>query len=119
MSGVGGAPGAGPSGRGGEHVPGPSGSGTVVLELGPGTGALVLHAPAELDGAEIEISMSGSTSRVHSMVRPRHVGGGTQYAAVYPGLPPGDYTIWRHDCTPVATVHVTGGTVTAAAWPGQ
>ena len=70
-----------------EPVAGPSGSGTVVLELGPGAGALVLRTPAELDGTEIEISLSGDPGhRTHSLVRPRHVAGGTRYAAVYPGL---------------------------------
>ena len=88
-----------------EPVAGPSGSGTVVLELGPGAGALVLHTPADLNGAEIDISLAGGGGRrTHSMVRPRHVAGGTQYAAVYPGLPPGEYTIWRDQLTPVWTV---------------
>ena len=35
---------------------GTSGPGTVVLELGAGVGALILYAPAGLDGHEIEIS---------------------------------------------------------------
>ena len=101
-----------------EPVAGPSGSGTVVLELGPGAGALVLHVPAELTGAEIEISLAGQDShRTHSMVRPRHVPGGTRYAAVYPGLCPGAYTIWRDRLTPVATVTVAAAVVTTATWP--
>jgi hypothetical protein len=111
-----------------EPVAGPSGSGTVVLELGPGAGALVLHTPAELNGAEIDISLAagagadagggaGAGQRTHSMVRPRYVAGGTQYAAVYPSLPPGEYTIWRDDGTPAATVAVTGGIATSARWP--
>lgn len=101
-----------------EPVAGPSGSGTVVLELGPGAGALVLRVPAELNGAEIDISLtSGGGRRTHSMVRPRHVAGGTQYAAVYPGLPPGDYTIWRDQLTPVWTVTISAGAVTTATWP--
>jgi len=100
----------------GERVLGPSGSGTVVLELGPGAGALVLYVPAELDGAEIEISADGATSRIHSAVRPRNVAGGTQHAAVYPGLPPGGYTIWRDSSTPGGIVHISGGRVTAARW---
>jgi hypothetical protein len=102
-----------------EHVAGPSGSGTVVLELGPGAGALVLHTPAELNGAEIEISRPASSApRTHSMVRPRLVPSGTRYAAVYPGLEPGEYTVWDHDGLAVATVIITGGAATTAYWPG-
>jgi hypothetical protein len=103
-----------------ESAAGPSGSGTVVLELGPGAGALVLHTPAELNGAEIDISRAGHHGhRTHSMVRPRHVAGGTRYAAVYPGLPPGEYTIWRDDGTPAVTVTVADGAATTASWPAR
>jgi hypothetical protein len=99
-----------------EPVYGPSGHGTVVLDLGPGTGALVLHAPRELDGAEIEISPRGSPDRrTHSMIRPRHTAGNIQYAAVYPGLAPGDYTIWRDEVTPAFTVTIAEATVTTAS----
>ena len=106
--------------RGDEHVPGPSGSGTVVLELGPGVGALVLHTPRELDGREIEVSPPGGTAvrRTHSRVRPRTTGGGTQYAAVYPQLAAGTYTVWDDAATPVVTVTIHGGQVTTASWPG-
>ena len=104
-----------------EPVPGPSGPGSVVLELGPGTGALILHTPPELDGREIEVSPPGSTAahRTHSRVRPRHTGSQTQYAAVYPQLPAGNYTIWKHDDTPAATVTIHGGQVTTTWWPGH
>jgi hypothetical protein len=106
-----------PSAR--EPAAGPSGSGTVVLELGPGAGALVLYTPAERDGAEIEVSLAGTGSRrTHSMVRPRHVGGGTVHAAVYPELPPGDYTIWD-GAAAVATTRVAAGAVTTATWLGR
>jgi hypothetical protein len=102
---------------------GPSGSGTVVLELGPGAGTLVLHTPPELNGTEIQISQTGDAGqhghRTHSMVRPRHVASGTQYAAVYPGLPPAEYTIWRDGHTPAATVTVAEGVATTASWPDR
>src|SRR6266571_4516271 len=42
-----------------EHVPGPSRAGSVVLDVGRDVGALVLHAPAAMDGWEIEISERG------------------------------------------------------------
>ena len=101
-----------------EPVAGPSGSGTVVLELGPGAGALVLHTPADMNGAEIDISTASGT-RTHSMVRPRHVADGTQYAAVYPGLAPGEYTIWRAGGTPAVVVTITEGAATTARWPDE
>ena len=42
-----------------ETIPAPSGTGTVLLDIGADTGALILHAPAELNGVEIEISPNG------------------------------------------------------------
>ncbi len=106
-----------------EPAAGPSGSGTVVLELGPGAGTLVLHTPPDMNGTEIDISLIGSTGhhgqRTHSMVRPRHVASGTRYAAVYPGLPPGEYTIWQQDGTAAVTVTVAEGVATTASWPDR
>jgi hypothetical protein len=102
-----------------EIIPPPSGSGTVVLNLGPGTGALVLHAPAELNSVEIEISPTSEAGgpRTHSRVRERRTPASVQHAAVYPDLPAGDYTIWRDHITPAATVTITGGRVTSCEWP--
>jgi hypothetical protein len=104
-----------------EAAPRPSGPGTVVMELGGGVGALILDTPAGLDGEEIEISRDGAglqaSGRTHSRVRPRHLPGQTRYAAVYPGLPAGRYTVWRAH-TPVAAVTVTGGQVSSCHWPG-
>ena len=102
-----------------EPAAGASGPGTVVLELGAGLGALILHTPAALDGAEIEISLGPGGRRTHSRVRPRHVPAGTRYAAVYPDLPAGCYTIWRDEGRPAATVTVTGGQVTSCHWPDR
>jgi hypothetical protein len=98
-----------------ELVLGPSGAGTVVLDLGPGVGALILDVPAGLAGREIEISPAGGGAgvrRTHSMVRERRTGGGTHYAAVYPDLAVGDYTIWQDAVTPGATITVSSGQVT-------
>jgi hypothetical protein len=102
-----------------EPIAGPSGPGTVVMELGAGVGALVLFTPAGLDGAEIEISRDDQpgSRRTHSRVRPRHMPGRTSYAAVYPDLPAGGYTIWRDEQRPAATVTVAGGQVTTCRWP--
>ena len=102
-----------------EPAAGPSGPGTVMLELGPGAGALILNTPPELNGTEIDISREADARRTHSQVRPRHVTGGTRYAAVYPDLLPGSYTIWHGDARPALTVTVTSGAVTTAMWPGE
>ena len=99
-----------------EPAAGPSGPGTVVLELGPGIGALILYTPADLDGEEIEISRDGEP-RTHSRVRPRRMPGQTRYAAVYPSLPAGRYTVWRDERRPAATVTVAGGQVSNCHWP--
>jgi hypothetical protein len=99
-----------------EPLAGPSGPGTVVLELGPGIGALILYTPAEMDGEEIEISRDGEP-RTHSRVRPRHMPGQTRYAAVYPSLPAGRYTIWRDEHRPAAIVTVAGGQAGNCFWP--
>ena len=101
-----------------EPAAGPSGPGTVMMELGGDIGALILYTPADLDGAEIEISLGPGTRRTHSRVRPRHTPAGTRYAAVYPGLPAGCYTIWRDERRPAGTVTVTGGQVASCRWPG-
>ena len=103
-----------------ELAAGPSGPGTVVLELGAEIGALILYAPAKLDGAEIEISRDDDPGarRTHSQVRQRHMATVTRYAAVYPGLQAGPYTIWRDERRPAAAVIITGGQVTSCHWPG-
>jgi hypothetical protein len=101
-----------------ESAAGPSGPGTVVLELGPGVGALILHTPAELDGREIEISPDDQGGRrTHSQVRPRHMTTGTRYAAVYPDLPAGPYTVWADEQSTAGRVVVAGGRVTNWSWP--
>ena len=100
----------------GEAACGPSGSGTVVLDVGPGVGALVLHTGPEMAGREIELSPAGGTpqQRTHALVRPRVLGSAIRYAAVYPQLPAGTYTLWQDDVTAAATVTIGGGQVTSA-----
>jgi len=73
--------------------------------------------PAVLFGPEIEISPADggpAARRTHALVRERRTAAGTSYAAVYPGLPAADYTIWRDPVTPAGTVTVRGGRV--ARW---
>jgi hypothetical protein len=100
------------------HEPGygPTAAGTVLLELGGEVGALILTVPAGLAGAEIEISRDGQP-RCHARVRERQAGGDPGYAAVYPGLAAGRYTIWRDRETPAGSVEVAGGQVATFDWP--
>jgi hypothetical protein len=102
-----------------EGVHGPTGAGTVVLDLGPGVGALILNTPPQLNGHEIEISQAGlpGARRTHSQVRERRAAGRTGYAAVYPDLAAGRYTIWRDEVTAIGMVEVTGGSVAVFDWP--
>ena len=100
-----------------EEVLGPSGHGSVILEVGGDIGALVLETPAALAGTEIEISPTGGGARTHSAVRARHTVEGTCHAAVYPGLPAGDYVIWNHDGSPAGQVTVRGGEASRFSWP--
>jgi hypothetical protein len=95
-------------------------AGAVVLEIGVGTGALVVCAPAELAGREIEISPSHQPSqRRHACIRERRGGAAISYAAIYDRLPPARYTIWHNTLTPKATITVTGGQVTSYDWPAD
>jgi hypothetical protein len=102
-----------------EAVAGPSGPGTVILELGADVGALVLFTPADMEGREIEISAEGYATgrRTHSRVRPRHMATGTRYAAVYPDLPAGTYTIWADERGGAGRAVIAGGQVTNWSWP--
>jgi hypothetical protein len=109
------------------HAAGPSGPGSVVLDIGPGTGALVLFTHSAMLGAEIDISPEGPAApRTHSQVRLRVSGGqpedsetGVSYAAVYPRLAAGRYTVWRGANTPAGTITVIDAQVTTWHWPSS
>jgi hypothetical protein len=104
------------------HATGATGPGSVILELGGDIGVLVLHAPARLHGTEIEISPESGSGphgrRTHSLIRERVTASGTSYAAVYPSVPAGRYTIWADDDVPAGTVVISGGEVASFRWPG-
>lgn len=98
-----------------------TGAGSVILELGEDIGVLVLHTPARLHGAEIEISPDGADPRehrTHSLVRERVTASGTSYAAVYPSVPAGRYAVWGDGDVQVGTVVISGGQVASFHWPG-
>jgi hypothetical protein len=111
-----------------------------VLDIGGDVGALLLHTAPELLGVEIEISpLSGSAmdvfqhehphehgegaahvhhhpGRTHVAVLARHLPGGVQHAALYPGLTSGDYQLWNVDGSPADVVHIKGGEITEIDW---
>lgn len=54
--------------------------------------------------------------RTHVAVRERRGPGGSRFAAIYPGLRSGDYTVWGLDGAPRQTVTIVGGEVTHIDW---
>lgn len=55
----------------------------------------------------------------HVAVHKREMTSGVSYAAVYPGLRQGDYTLWNADGSPAESVHIEGGTVVELDWRGR
>lgn len=90
----------------------------LVLEIGGDVGALVVYTDATCAGAELDLAPAGSprSHDLHNVVRPRTTaGGGTVFAAVFPQVQEGRYTLWGVDGTgPVAEVAVLGGAVSEA-----
>lgn len=92
----------------------PASNDNLILDIGADTGALIIHATADRDQAEVEISPARSPlARSHNIVRRRQAAGGSTYAAVFPALAAGDYIVWRDARTDVmaGTVTVRGGIV--------
>jgi hypothetical protein len=87
---------------------------TLVLDIGGDVGALVVVTGEELAEQEIEISpgSDAATPRSHNVVHARRGSGQVAYAAVFPSVPAGDYTVWHSDGGPHATVTIHGGRVT-------
>ena len=72
----------------------PSWDGSVVLDIGGDIGALVLQVSADLDQHEIDLRPENPDQpNTHSAVRERRLDSGSTFAAVYPSLLEGRYTI--------------------------
>jgi hypothetical protein len=99
------------------HATGPTGPGSVILELGADVGAIIVQTPPDLAGREIEISPSAGGPRTHSLVRERRTAAGASYAAVYPAVCAGKYTVWREDGISAGQLAVHGGQVSQFSWP--
>jgi hypothetical protein len=106
-----------------DHQLGPTRDGSVMVDIGGDMGALVVITPPELAGHEIEISAASPDAvRVHVAVRERLIREKPpRYAAVFPSLQAGSYTLWRSKGgdEPAGTVVITGGEVTETDWPAQ
>ena len=75
------------------HLP-PSWGGSVVLDIGGDVGALMLRTPPSMDGDEIDLTPDDEDlPHTHSAVRERRLGSDVSYAAVYPSLRAGTYTV--------------------------
>lgn len=89
----------------------------VVLDIGGDVGALIVHAPADLLGTEVEISAAGEDDRrSHKDVLERRMGGLPAYTAVFDGLRAGAYTLWSHDVPRTRDVTITGGAIAEVDW---
>jgi hypothetical protein len=84
-----------------------------VLDIGGDAGALVIYADDHLVGSEIEICPSGRVQdREHNVVRARQTPSGPVYAAVFPALLEGGYSVLTEALEPSHEVSVVGGMVT-------
>lgn len=77
-----------------EHQLPSSWEGSVILDIGGSIGALMLRTSSVMDGSEIDLIPENKDSpTTHSAVRQRQSESGISYAAVYPTLAEGTYTV--------------------------
>ncbi|HEU0212468.1 MAG TPA: hypothetical protein VFR13_00170 [Jiangellaceae bacterium] len=91
---------------------------SLVVDIGGDVGALIVYAPPQLVGQEIEITAVGTSSvhPLHNVVRPRRAGTRVVHAAVFPDLPAGTYHRRGNGVADVRAFTVTGGRVTEVDW---
>jgi len=115
-----------------------AGQGPVMLDIGDDVGAVVLHLPASLEGAEVEIAAGPDGTdgtngththdhehgphdhgphRPHVAVVGRPVDDHVDYSAVFPALVSGPYLLYVPGAPEAVHVEVQGGAVTEATWP--
>lgn len=89
-----------------------------MVDIGAGYGALVLYAGADKRGLEPEIHPVGRPDdRQHVWVLERATAGPDPvFAAVYPSLPAGRYSICSPDGKPAQEVDVPDGAIAEARW---
>jgi len=92
----------------------------VMVDVGAGYGALVVIAPPDLLGEEIEISPVATPGlRQHVYVLPRSLPRDTAFAAVFPRLRAGRHLLWSPVGSPVLTVAIREGSVEEVSWPAH
>ena len=114
-----------------------AGQGSVVLDIGGDIGALIVSAPAQLEGVEIEIRPTSSDHSTGTHVHTHHASGHEHHllhvavlgrpangrilhTAVFAELTAGSYELYQRDGGAVALiVSIRGGEVTHASWPSQ
>ena len=90
---------------------------SVILDIGDHAGALVLSATDEREFWEVEIHPSHDpTHRTHVEVLAREGVNGIVYAAIFPSLTPGEYSVLSPESTIAFTVNVMANGVTRAEW---
>jgi hypothetical protein len=101
------------------HHPGAFEQG-VMVDVGLGFGALVVYAPEEMQGQEVEVSPKGEdTKRVHADFLRRRTALGRLCAAVFGSLPEGDYRLWHGTGRSPTEVQIVGGEIAEVDWRGQ
>jgi hypothetical protein len=90
----------------------------VMLDVGEHAGALILISTSRREGLEVEIHPAAEPERRrHVWVLPRQGNGeSTVYAAVFPSLAPGAYTVLEPDDSVRCMVSVPANQVTYAQW---
>jgi hypothetical protein len=81
---------------------------------------VIIHCPASLDGAEIEIRPVGSNwDGTHTAVRQRDLRDRTCFAAVFGAVGGGrhELRVRGGDTEPQLEVLVVGGAISEATWP--
>jgi len=99
-----------------------AGQGAVLLDIGGDVGALVVTMPEAMLGEEVEV-LTGREKpgehRPHVAVVPRPTPVGTVPSLVFAELVEGSYALVPKGTDDVRLrVHVSGGAVTTATWPG-
>ncbi len=94
----------------------------MVLDIGGDRGALVVWVPPSLDGHELELRrVEVPWQGRHTAVRPRDLGIGRRFAAVFGTLVEGRYQarVRGTDSPPVIEAEVAGGSIAEVVWPGR
>jgi hypothetical protein len=90
----------------------------LVLDIGGEVGAVLVYTDESLAGKELDLVPAGSprSHDLHNVVRRRTTANGEAlFAAVFPEVPQGRYTLWGLADQVLAEVVVAGGCVTKVA----